>query len=137
MRMWLVNPRLMCRQHLLGEHVELHMLVGCIVRGTSLAGYIEQGLIDTALIERRHLELVREIKRRGYAHGSELPAFKALAAGRIDAVGNLLELKRRCNSCAARMKRCEEQLLETRKGTKPKATAGPSTRAQNRGARSG
>jgi len=104
MRMWLVNPRLMCRQHLLGEHVELHMLVGCIVRGKSLAGYIEQGLIDTALIERRHLELVREMERRGYRHGSELPAFKALAAGRIDAVGNLLELKRRCKSCAARMK---------------------------------
>ena len=25
MRMWMVNPRIMCRQHLLGEHVEIHM----------------------------------------------------------------------------------------------------------------
>jgi hypothetical protein len=103
--MWLVNPRLMCRQHLLGEHVELHMMVGCLVRGKSLAGYIETGLIDTALIRRRHLELVREMERRGYTHASELPAFKApVAGGSIDAAGNLLELRRRCKSCASRMK---------------------------------
>ena len=105
MRMWLVNPRLMCRRHLLGEHVELHMMVGCIVRGKSLAGYIETGLIDTRLIRRRHLELVREMERRGYTHASELPAFKALGkGGGIDAAGNLLELRRRCKSCAALMK---------------------------------
>jgi len=104
MRMWLVNPRLMCRQHLLGEHVELHMMVASIVRGKSLAGYIEQGLIDTALIERRHLELAREMERRGYRHGSELPAFQAPAAGRINRARNLSELKRRCKKCAARMK---------------------------------
>ena len=23
MRMWMVNPKIMCRKHLLGEHVEL------------------------------------------------------------------------------------------------------------------
>jgi len=136
MRMWLVNPRLMCRQHLLGEHVELHMMVGCIVRGKSLAGYIEQGLIDTALIERRHLELVREMERRGYTHGSELPAFKVPAAGSIDRAQNLLELKRRCKSCAAQIMHSKDQRQKTRRGIL-KTTAGPSTRAQKRGARSG
>jgi Pyrimidine dimer DNA glycosylase len=40
MRMWLVDPRLMCSQHLLGEHVELHMLVGSLNRKkTSMAFY--------------------------------------------------------------------------------------------------
>ena len=28
MRMWMVNPGFMCNKHLLGEHVECHMLVG-------------------------------------------------------------------------------------------------------------
>lgn len=44
MRMWMVPPELMCRQHLLGEHVELHMFVGAINKGTSvvtLPGYCE------------------------------------------------------------------------------------------------
>lgn len=30
MRMWMVDPKIMCRKHLLGEHLELHMLAGCI-----------------------------------------------------------------------------------------------------------
>lgn len=25
MRMWMVDPTIMCRQHLLGEHYELHV----------------------------------------------------------------------------------------------------------------
>ena len=25
MRMWMVNPKMMCNKHLLGEHVELHL----------------------------------------------------------------------------------------------------------------
>ena len=33
MRMWLVNPALLCRQHLLGEHVEMHMFAGHILEG--------------------------------------------------------------------------------------------------------
>lgn len=33
MRMWLVPPSHMCRKHLLGEHVELHMLLGTLKKG--------------------------------------------------------------------------------------------------------
>lgn len=42
MRMWKVNPKNMCRQHLLGEHVECHMFVGAILKGISLSGYIKK-----------------------------------------------------------------------------------------------
>ena len=31
MRMWGVDPKQMCRQHLLGEHVELHMQAGAVL----------------------------------------------------------------------------------------------------------
>ena len=27
MRMWMINPKLMCDQHLLGEHGELHKFI--------------------------------------------------------------------------------------------------------------
>jgi hypothetical protein len=30
MRMWMVPPKVMCRKHLLGEHVEIHMLAGSL-----------------------------------------------------------------------------------------------------------
>jgi hypothetical protein len=30
MRMWMVNPRIMCGNHLLGEHLETHMFYGII-----------------------------------------------------------------------------------------------------------
>lgn len=39
MRMWLVPTRFVRRKHLLGEHVEHHMLVGSIHKGLSMAGF--------------------------------------------------------------------------------------------------
>ena len=38
MRMWMVPVQYMCRKHLLGEHVEHHMLVGSIHKGLSMRG---------------------------------------------------------------------------------------------------
>lgn len=38
MRMWMLPPETMCRKHLLGEHVELHMLLGSLRRGKTLTG---------------------------------------------------------------------------------------------------
>ena len=36
MRMWNVDPKLMCNKHLLGEHVEMHMFFGTIQKGISM-----------------------------------------------------------------------------------------------------
>jgi Pyrimidine dimer DNA glycosylase len=99
MRMWMVNPRLMCRKHLLGEHVELHMFVAGIRRGLNLRGYLDKQLLEPHNIRRRHLELVGELRRRGYQHCSPLPDFVGRRAGRIDRRGNLAELARRCQEC--------------------------------------
>lgn len=48
MRMWMVPPIVMCQQHLLGEHVEMHMLIGAMKKGTSMAGYCQNGLMEPA-----------------------------------------------------------------------------------------
>lgn len=99
MRMWMVDPRLMCRKHLLGEHVELHMLVGSMRRGISLHGFFENKLIETHNVQARHAQLVVEMERRGFRHASPLKNVPRRRAGRVDRAANLLELAHRCKDC--------------------------------------
>lgn len=72
MRMWMINPKLMCRKHLLGEHVELHMFEGHLRMGRKIAGYIESNCVEVRAINKRHNELVKEMRRRKYRHNSPL-----------------------------------------------------------------
>ncbi len=105
-RMWGIDPALLCRQHLLGEHNELHKLVGSIRAGHSIEGYVERGQVDTARIERRHESLVAEMEQRGYNHASPISYEDTLKQGTIDEEANLRELSDRCPRCRARI---EEQ----------------------------
>jgi hypothetical protein len=99
--MWGVDPALMCQQHLLGEHVEMHMLAGSIRKGISLEGYINGGLVETDKLVERHEALAAEMAARGYNHKSPLPIFDVLVAeGKVDREANLKELARRCPECA-------------------------------------
>jgi Pyrimidine dimer DNA glycosylase len=107
MRMWMVDPRLMCRKHLLGEHVELHMLVGSLRKGVSLDGFFENKLIELHSIERRHAQLVREMERRGFRHASPI-VVKSKRAGRVDRRANLVELARRCGDCRERQEKVKK-----------------------------
>jgi len=72
MRMWMVNPKLMCREHLLGEWRELKMFVGTLKRKkkngdpVSVTRYAEYKLIEPLRLYDRYLELKDELIRRGY-----------------------------------------------------------------------
>lgn len=90
----------MCRAHLLGEHRELHALVGTIQRGTSLDGYVRNNLIETRSISVRHHALVTEMLRRGYRHHSPLSYADTVDAGTVDRLAAQVELHRRCPECA-------------------------------------
>jgi len=63
----------MCRRHLLGEHVELHMPVITINKGHHVKGYLANNCLKPGAIIKRHDALVNEMNRRGYNHSSELP----------------------------------------------------------------
>jgi len=102
--MWLVNPKKMCRNHLLGEHKELHQAVGSMRKKKSLKGHLEKGQIEVHSIISRHKELVKEMKARGYNHKSPLKKFKSIKAGKINKKENLKELARRCENCRKLMK---------------------------------
>jgi hypothetical protein len=104
--MWLVDPQILCRSHLLGEHREMHALVGIVQSGKNLDGYLKNGLIETDYIKARHEELALEMLRRGYNHNSPLDyndLDDPLQLGTVDDVANLQELRRRCAACKERI----------------------------------
>lgn len=97
--MWMINPKLLCRKHLLGEHVECHMFVGCINKDISLAGYVDKGLVEIHNIQNRHDVLAQEMANRAYKHKSPLPEFNSWKEGNINISKNMIELGIRCNEC--------------------------------------
>ena len=99
MRMWMVPPRRMCRKHLLGEHVEIHMAVATLRLGKSVDGFLRKGLLELGSLRARHDELVEEMLRRGYRHASPLGRLPRRTEGKVDRKANLLELARRCPDC--------------------------------------
>lgn len=95
MRMWLVEPHIMCRNHLLGEHRELHTFTGTLKKRISVDGYMQLGLLDPDKLSSRHEELVAEMLRRGYGHYSpiEVPDYSYVhEKSCIDVEKNLQEL---------------------------------------------
>lgn len=99
MRMWNVDPKIMCRQHLLGEHYELHKILGSIRKGRSLEGYIQKNLIEIHNLERRHEEIVNEMLRRGWKHNSPLSFTPTKKLGQINENISKKELLLRCKKC--------------------------------------
>ena len=113
MRMWKVDPKVLCVHHLLGEHKELHMLVGTLNKGIIdivNSKFVTQGLIEIHNIKNRHDEIVTELLNRGYPSGlnHKTPInngdFKSIVAGNINIEENLKELSRRCKNCKERIK---------------------------------
>lgn len=99
MRIWKVNPKKLCKKHLLGEHVECHMFAGSINKKKSIEGHIKKGQIEVHNLKRRHQELAEELKNRNYNHNSPLQKFKAYKIGKINKKENLKELAERCENC--------------------------------------
>lgn len=111
MRMWMVDPRILCRQHLLGEHLELHMFVGSINKGINQTGYIKSDMLECTALHTRHEELVAEIAERKYKHNSPLANIDGSQASKIPVAmwnhkinkeAQLSELLSRCSVCRDR-----------------------------------
>lgn len=100
----MVPPAKMCRKHLLGEHVEIHMAVASLRLGKSVDGFLAKGLLQLEKLRSRHDELVREMERRGYRHRSPLTDVPRRRGGKIDARRNARELGERCGECRKRMR---------------------------------
>ncbi|MFA7708122.1 MAG: pyrimidine dimer DNA glycosylase/endonuclease V [Candidatus Pacearchaeota archaeon] len=99
MRMWNIETNKMCNKHLLGEHVEMHMFVGTLNKNKSIKGYLDNGLVEVHNIRKRHNTLVKEMKKRGMNHQSELPNYKSQTIGKVNVNSNEKDLFNRCEEC--------------------------------------
>jgi hypothetical protein len=75
MRIWDIPPKCLCRQHLLGEHRELHAIWKILIENK--VGYSKhpetirwKGKLRALYL--RHEQLVVEMTKRGYKHNSKL-----------------------------------------------------------------
>jgi predicted Ser/Thr protein kinase len=111
MRMWMLNPKLLCRNHLLGEHNEIHKHKHVFEKHYSIFGRIHPAvLIEPDNMKKRHDDLVLEMLERGYNHQSpyEQPPLSYLPddqrCAKVDMEYNLKDLYDRCPECRSRMK---------------------------------
>jgi len=110
MRMWMVNPKLLCRNHLLGEHNEIHKHKHIFIKKQSIKGRIYPiVLIEPENMQNRHDELTDEMIRRGYNHNSPFDSPDLsylpdnLRFAKVDIGYNLTDLSNRCIECKKRI----------------------------------
>lgn len=80
MRIWDISPDLLCRNHLLGEHRELHamwMIITHKKKGYSMHPETLRWKGKLKAMYLRHEELVNEMISRGYSHKSPLDKRRA------------------------------------------------------------
>lgn len=75
MRIWDIKPKKLCRNHLLGEHRELHAIWAVLSKNKK--GYSRHPETlrwkgKLAALYLRHKMLIKEFKNRGYEHNSKL-----------------------------------------------------------------
>jgi len=106
MRMWMINPKFLCKNHLMGEHFEIHKHRHIFLKKYSIAKRISPIVqIEPASMKKRHDELVREIIRRKYNHNSpyEMPDISYLTEAqmnaKVDLDYSLKDLNNRCPEC--------------------------------------
>lgn len=83
MRIWDIEPNRLCRNHLLGEHRELHAIWSIIInnkKGYSLHPETIRWNGKLKALYFRHEKLVQEMNLRGFNHNS--PLEKKLATGK-------------------------------------------------------
>ncbi len=106
MRIWDIPPEQLCRNHLLGEHRELHAIWSILTQGKKGYAHHPETLRwkgrQKALF-RRHELLVKEMLRRQYQHKSPLDERLATGDGQqimfVDSVEQQIDLlhKKHCD----------------------------------------
>jgi hypothetical protein len=115
MRMWMVDPRILCNKHLLGEHGEIHKHRHNFVKGHKVSGRLSPVVqVEPKSMQDRHDALAEEMLRRGMNHKSpyqqpdlsEYPYEVQVAEVDIDI--SLKDLTERCEACRDRVHKHKE-----------------------------
>ncbi|QUC65221.1 pyrimidine dimer DNA glycosylase [Nitrosopumilus sp. K4] len=106
MRVWDISAKKLCKNHLLGEHRELHAIWSIITeqkKGYSLHPETMRWKGKLKALYFRHEELVIELHSRGYRHHSSLDKRKAIGASKqnilIDSIPKQIQIlkQKRCS----------------------------------------
>ncbi len=106
MRIWDIAPEKLCRNHLLGEHRELHAVWSVLTKnkkGYSRHPETLRWKNKLRPLYLRHERLVREMRKRGYKHKSPLPSESAKGSRRqtdyVDSIKEQVKILKRkgCN----------------------------------------
>ena len=115
MRMWMIDPKCLCKKHLLGEHGELHKHHWCFEKEHKMDGRFHPVVqIQPKDMKKRHDELSEEMLRRGYNHLSPYcqPDISHMPIEQQRAVVNkkisIQDLKSRCVECKKRIEKYKE-----------------------------
>jgi hypothetical protein len=93
MRVWDISPKKLCRNHLLGEHNEIHAIYSIISnnkKGYSNHPEVKRWEGKLKALYKRHQMVVNEMRKRGYLHKS--PLDPKMAKG-LDTQNRLLNTK--------------------------------------------
>ena len=85
MRIWDIPPKRLCRNHLLGEHRELHAIWSVVVNGKKGYSHHPETLRWKGKLKAlygRHEALVVEMNTRGYRHRSPLAKREATGSAK-------------------------------------------------------
>ncbi len=106
MRMWGIDPSLLCQKHLIGEHGEIHKHRHNFVKKHSIKNRISPVVqIEPENMQKRHDELAIEMIKRGYNHNSPYsqPDLSHLINSeryaKIDINISISDLNDRCPEC--------------------------------------
>lgn len=102
----MLDTNMLCNQHLLGEHFEIHKHRNSFVKKTSISGRIVPIVqIEPASMKKRHDVLAKAMKQRGFNHNSPytMPSLRHLTNqernAKVDINHNIVDLHNRCPKC--------------------------------------
>ena len=114
MRMWMVPPFILCRKHLLGEHVECHMFRSALYHNHKLEKFVENNLFQPLQLKERHDILAQYMRYRHYNHKSPMePIDKNILfnlpieyiMAKVDVQASIEDLINRCPDCRDQYRR--------------------------------
>lgn len=105
--MWMIDPKLMCNKHLIGEHGELHKFLSSFRKGHKVHGRFNPVIqIQFQNYLKRHDQIAEEMINRNINHKSpliNLPDFKSIYPEyynlTVDIEKSKKDLYNRCKTC--------------------------------------
>lgn len=109
MRMWMINPKMMCNKHLIEEHAGLHKFLSNIKFKSCLKRAVESKRIELISYQERHDLLEKEITNRNNKTKPtpitmpDLSHIEKEYFIHIDRAQSIRALCTLCNKCADKM----------------------------------